>query len=295
MTQTAISAEHTHQKMLHNFRELYPLQPVSIRNVHWTMYDTGGSKPPLLLLHGGGGQAESMFPQILALTYHFRVIAPNFPSQIRTIEDAIDGLSILLNALDIEKTHLYGISLGGHIAQILVRRNYGRIMDMVLSHSAIPCEHLAQKTTMQYRMLQLYPEKLLRQMFRRMTRNQIQNSTIPLSDAESNFWQHYFAEQYVTAITKSIIVSRAAMMSDYFRNFTFHASDLNYWNGRLLIIESSQDDVYEEGDRGALLTMYSRAWTHTFEGYNHLATILAHQQSAQLVADFLKGDAYDCI
>jgi len=296
MTQTTTwTTPNTYQQALDDFRKSYPLQPVPIQNMDWTVYDTGGTSAPLLILHGGGGQAEALFPQIMLLAQQFRVIAPNIPSQIKTIDQAIDGLSTLLNALDMNKVYLYGISLGGHIAQIFIRRHYARVQDMVLSHTAIPCEHLAQKTAMQYRMLQMYPSKLLSVMFKRATRNNIANFPANLSNHETQFWQQYFDEQYETVITKSTIVSRAAMMSDYFRQFTFHASDLNYWDGRTLIIESSHDEIYEEGDRGALLTMYSRAWMHTFEGYTHLATILAHQQSAELVADFLRGDAYDHI
>ena len=292
MIETASLTLNRYQQNLRDFRVSYPLRSILIHKNHWTTYDTGGTGFPLLLLHGGGGQAEAMFPQIQQLAKQFRVIAPNIPPQIKTVDVAIDGLATLLNALDLEKVHLYGISLGGHIAQVFIRKYYSRVHDTVLSHTAIPCEHLAQKTGMQYRILQLAPSSLLLRLFKQTTRNNISRFPAKLPDCEQDFWQNYFDEQYTSAVTKPHIVSRAAMMSDYFRSFTFHSSDLNYWDGRLLIIESSQDDVYEEGDRGALLAMYSRAWIHTFEGYSHLATILAYRQSAELVLDFLKGDEY---
>lgn len=292
MTQSAITTNQYQQNLI-EFRNTYPLQSISIQRADWTYYDTGGDNFPLLLLSGGGGLAEAMFPQIRLLSERFRVIAPNVPSHVNHIEDAIDGLSTLLNALDIQETHLYGISLGGHIAQIFIRKHYARVRDCVLSHTAIPTEQLAQKTHMQYRMLQLYPAGLLTRMFKRMNHQQIANCPVNIPATERQFWQAYFDEQYDTKINKALIVARASIARDYFSNFTFHGTDLNYWQGRLLIMESSHDDVYDEGERGALLAMYSRAWIHTFEGYTHLATILAHQQSAELVTDFFKGDAYD--
>ncbi len=292
MTQTA-TAMTQYQQNLVGFRQSYPLHTIPIQQMEWTYYDTMGDGFPVLLLSGGGGHTEAIFPQINALSQQFRVIAPNIPSKIKNIEDAVDGLSTLLNALELKQVHLYGISLGGHIAQIFIRKHYARIRDCILSHTAIPTEQLAQKTSMQYRMLQLYPSGLLTAMFKRMTRQQVELCPVNIADDEREFWKTYFDHQYDMQISKSWIVSRARIARDYFSQFTFHGTDLNYWAGRLLIIESSHDDVYDEGERGALLAMYSRAWIHTFEGYTHLATILAHRQSAELVIDFFKGDAYD--
>jgi len=292
MTQTALLTNQYHEDLI-DFRESYPLQRLHIQQTGWTYYDTGGDRFPLLLLAGGGGQAEAMFPQISLLADKFRVIVPNIPSTVKHMEDVIDGLSTLMNALDIKKSNLYGVSLGGHIAQIYIRKHYVRVRDCILSHTAIPTEQLAQKTSMQYRMLQLYPSVLITRLFKRMTQQQIKACPVKISDTERAFWQNYFEQQYDAEITKAQIVSRASIARDYFSEFTFHGTDLNYWQGRMLIIESSRDDVYDEGERGALLAMYTRAWIHTFEGYTHLATILAHRQLAELVIDFFKGDAYD--
>lgn len=292
MSHSATIAHHPLSQTLSTFRQTHPLQSISMVRTSWTYYDTGGDKFPLLLLHGGGGFAEAMFPQIMGLAERHRVIAPNIPATLHQFDDVINGLSILLNALNIEKIHLYGISLGGHIAQVFIRRQFDRIQDMILSHTAIPCEHLAQKSAMQKNLLRMYPSSILIPMFKRNTRNQITSASVSISDEEREFWIDYFDGQYDNLITKRHILSRAHLMSEYFQQFAFTSSDLNYWEGRQLILESSHDDVYEEGDRGALIAMYPRTWTHTFEGYPHLATILAHQETVEIIIDFLAGGAY---
>ncbi len=294
MTQMT-STIHSISKKLTDFRNACPLKTIPIQDKQWTFYDTEGELEPLLMLSGGGGLAESFFPQILALSSGFRVIAPNIPTKLKSMEQVIDGLSTLLNALEIPKIHVYGASLGGHIAQIFIRKHYARVGDVILSHTAIPTEKLATKTQMQYRLLQMYPSMIIKRMFKQSIQTAIANSPIKIRDEERDFWMNYFAEQYQNSIMKSHIVSRAGIARDYFQNFTFHSSDLNYWDGRMLIVESAQDELYDEGERGALISMYPRAWIHTFDASTHLATILAHQQSNELVAGFLKGDAYETI
>lgn len=289
-----IQTRSTRQK-LKNFRNVYPLNTIPIQDNLWTFYDTGGELPPLMILNGGGGLAESFFPQILGLSAQFRVIAPNIPHQLKSMEQVIDGLSTLLNALEIPRTHIYGASLGGHIAQVFIRKHYARVRDVILSHTAIPTEKLATKTQMQYRMLQVYPSFFIKRIFEQSIRIAIENSPVDIDDRERSFWLTYFDLQYLNRITKSHIVSRAAIARDYFKNFTFHSSDLSYWDGRILILESAQDELYDEGERGALISMYPRAWIHTFDDYTHLATILAYRQSNDLIAGFLRGDAYENI
>lgn len=279
----------TYVQQLESFRVNYPLQSIQLGKTQWTYYDSRSAADPLLLLHGGGAYAEAMFPQIQQLAKHFRVIAPNIPSTVKKLDSIIEGLSALLDDLHIAKTHIYGASFGGHLAQIFIRKHDERARDVVLSHTAIPCEHLATQWKMQRRLLQVYPSAIMLVMFNRTIRRTVENAPIPISVEERAFWTAYFDEQYQTSIHKKDILARSAIISDYFGKFTFNSADLSNWNGRMLIIESNQDEVFEEGDRGALLAMYPHAWSHTFDGYSHLATILAHKETVEIVTDFLQG------
>ena len=90
-------------------------------------YDSYGSGPPLLLLHGAEG-SHRMFEQIAPfLASHFTVLAydqrdcgdtqnPERPSSLRDL--AQDATSLLLG-LGYAKAHVYGTSFGGRVAQAL--------------------------------------------------------------------------------------------------------------------------------------------------------------------------------
>ena len=91
-------------------------------------YEEHGSGEPLLLIMGLGANGEGWYRQVPAFSCEFRLIAfdnrgagrsekPNEPYTMRQLADDAAGL---LDALEIGSAHVFGVSLGGMIAQELV-------------------------------------------------------------------------------------------------------------------------------------------------------------------------------
>lgn len=104
-------------------------------------YYIEGSGPPLLMIMGMGGQASSWGePFLHRLQEHFTTIRysnrgtglsdnPPAPFTIRTMAD--DAVA-LLDALNIERPHVLGISMGGMIAQEMVINYPQRVQGLAL-------------------------------------------------------------------------------------------------------------------------------------------------------------------
>jgi pimeloyl-ACP methyl ester carboxylesterase len=84
-----------------------------------------GAGPPILALHGLGGTKGSFLPTVASLSDRFRVIAfdlPGFGDSDKPIGAAYDARFFaratlqLLDALELERAHVIGNSLGGRIA-----------------------------------------------------------------------------------------------------------------------------------------------------------------------------------
>lgn len=84
-------------------------------------YDEAGSGPPLLLLHGGLGDSGLWEPVVPFLAPHFRTIRTDLrffgrstgPAAPWSWENDVIGV---LDALDVERAALAGLSMGGRIA-----------------------------------------------------------------------------------------------------------------------------------------------------------------------------------
>ena len=99
-----------------------------------------GSGEPLLMIMGWGGNAATWQPQLGGLAKRFRVIvfdnrgvgrssSPNGPYSVPQMAGDVVGL---LDTLEVPRAHVFGISLGGMIAQELAIGHPGRVDALIL-------------------------------------------------------------------------------------------------------------------------------------------------------------------
>ena len=107
-------------------------------------YHDTGSGTPILFLHSFGHNKNLWFPQLTHfLEKGFRVLAPDMPGHGESSYDpAIHGVDLmaqgyieLLDALDIRKSIVAGISMGGYIALRMWARRPDVISAMILSNT----------------------------------------------------------------------------------------------------------------------------------------------------------------
>jgi len=104
-------------------------------------YETAGSGPALLLLHGIGSSSRSFRHQLADLADAYTVIAWDAPGYGRsedppnapTMADNADAAARLLDQLEIEQAHVLGVSMGGVIAQLLYHRHPERVLSLILA------------------------------------------------------------------------------------------------------------------------------------------------------------------
>jgi pimeloyl-ACP methyl ester carboxylesterase len=100
-----------------------------------------GEGAPVLAIHGLGGTKGSFLPTVAALAGRFRVIAmdlPGFGDSDKPVGAAYDArffaraVTDLLDALEIDRAHLVGNSLGGRVALEVGLRDPDRVRRLAL-------------------------------------------------------------------------------------------------------------------------------------------------------------------
>ena len=100
-----------------------------------------GQGTPLILMHGTGGHLEAFARNLRALAAEYQVIAYDYPGHGWTtlaeadleIDDYVEHLTGLMDALGVGRAHLSGESLGGWVAVKFAARYPERVDRLVLN------------------------------------------------------------------------------------------------------------------------------------------------------------------
>jgi 3-oxoadipate enol-lactonase len=103
-------------------------------------YDDAGEGRPVLFVHGFPHHRKLWTPQLRALAGHSRGIAPDLPGfgesdmpEKFSIDGWANGLARLLDALDIERAIIAGLSMGGYVTLAFWRLHRERVVALVLA------------------------------------------------------------------------------------------------------------------------------------------------------------------
>jgi len=104
-------------------------------------YEQHGSGDPLLLIMGLAADSQAWIFQVPEFSKRYRTITfdnrgvgrSSKPAGPYTIAGMADDAARLMDALDIGRAHVVGVSMGGMIAQELALRHAGRVRGLVLA------------------------------------------------------------------------------------------------------------------------------------------------------------------
>ncbi len=120
-------------------RSSYALERPDAALRYWTSRPAAPTtEPTLVLLHGATLDHHAWAPQVAALQDRFPIVTPDLRGHGAStgrfdFTAAVHDIEALLEVLPADEIVLVGLSLGGNIAQQLVRRNNPRVQAMVIA------------------------------------------------------------------------------------------------------------------------------------------------------------------
>ncbi len=264
------------------FRQTHPPKYARVGDTNWRYLDSSNGDETLLLLVGGLRVADAAWKSMPMLEGDYRVITPTYPPEA-TMSALADGLAGMLDAINIDKVHVLAGSFGGMLAQVFVRRHPDRVNKLILSTTAVLDENSTERYQQALAMMQPLSDDEVA-----TTAQQMMFDIIAPPEDMHAFYRAYLDELYTERLTKEDLISTYQCLIDFAENITFSASDLDGWEGNVLILESDDDATFDEDMRARVRGLYPHAETYTFEDAGHSPGTTQRDLYFSVVKNFLK-------
>lgn len=124
----------------------YPLQEVSIGSETITYRTAGHQGPQLVLIHGNMSSSAHVEILMAALESDYRLVAfdlrgmggSTYNQAFDSLHDLADDMAKAMQALNLEKSHVFGWSTGGGVAMSLAARYPSHVASLILMSSVGP-------------------------------------------------------------------------------------------------------------------------------------------------------------
>lgn len=189
-------------------------------------YESHGSGPPMILLHGGLGSGEMFGPILPALAERHQVIVPDLQGHGRTadidrpIDAALmaDDMAALIDRLGLDKPDIVGYSLGGGVAMQTAFKYPDRLGRLVatsahIRRDAIPAEMLAQQDQMGPNAVEFLKDTPMYQLYQRVAPRPEDFAQLLAKIGASMAKDYDFSEQVRALQVPTLIVAGDADMA----------------------------------------------------------------------------------
>ncbi len=261
-------------------------------------YIVGGKgKVGFLVFPGSGQDANACFDLVDEFEKKYKAIAVSY-TNFYDLGSFFEFVNEVLEKEGVDKVTIYGLSLGGFLAQHYVRRFPETVESIILSHSSTT----QSKTTIRrvirpgkfvYQFLPFIPQRLLNRFVLPVAgRVQAGNSNL------KTIWNKYSTKENLerriefgkrttfVMIDKDYLKtvhSLGTEMERLEKKFTPH--DLDDWKGKILVIRTENDPLAQ--DDGMFMKWYPNAKVVTFQETGHLSAFIRFEEMVKVIQNFL--------
>ncbi|ACT00527.1 alpha/beta fold hydrolase [Paenibacillus sp. JDR-2] len=248
----------------------------------------------IILLHGFCGSSHYWHNVCPLLTDHYRVIMPQLrghgetsvPDNVYTMEVMADDINALIEKLGIDKTVVFGHSLGGYVTLALADKYPDKLAGFGLIHStALPdTEEVKRKryqdiSFIQKEGIEPYVHDLIPKLFKESKRQDMPDEVEKVKEAG------------LKMSAKGAIHTLEGMMMRPDRSAMLHEACYP-----ILLVAGAEDEVVSPDDTFSVNDKetpkstyeYPHIQENTFEGVAHMSLVEAPEQLARVIANYLR-------
>lgn len=272
------------------------LRRINVGGIDWEYIISGKGDKTIVIFPGGGQTAQGNFRLIEELERKYKVIAINIYN-CDSIDDFNSVINKILETEKVNKVNLYGLSLGGLLAQSYLLRNKNRVESIILSHACTPKSiTYKNKIIKPLRLLKVFlpliPFLVIKwftitfakrfQGGSNKSHNEIISKLDPRTVELNTLFLQEFRNKY---LTKRILTTWINLHLDFYNNEKFSNNTFKDWRRRVLIIRTDNDPLMQ--DEGDFKIVYPNAKVYTLKSTGHLTFYYKFDEIVRVIKKFL--------
>jgi len=248
-----------------------------------------GSRTVLLLPGGGGGRGDGLATLALELARRVKVLSVDYPYRPGLSASKLSrDLAAVLDHAEMPTVTVVGTSLGGMVAQALVRAYPQRVSAALLASTRAPGPDAIPRYSEIIERTRVLP----RAEISRLIIESFEKTAATIPSARRGYWEDYFG-RYARTVSREERLSEFGLLLD-FMGLRYKSADLADWPGQLWIFQPDHDEVLTGPAHSRapdLRTLYPRAEIRTIPGSGHAVMMTHPEPFISLVNEFLDATA----
>ena len=252
-----------------------PTKEIEVDGISWKYYVNGSGNKTILFLHGMGGSYDLWWQQVSAFEKDFKVITYTLPEEINSLKKTSKGILEILSKEKVDQFYAVGTSMGGYIAQYLVKIIPDKVEKVVFGNTFPPNDLILNENKSKSKIIPLLPEIL----FSKLGEKKLNNEIIPAAKNSE------LLKAFLSSLpsNKKLFVNRYSVVID-----KFIPTPEEYKIKRIpkLIIESDNDPLIPPILREEIKVLYPDAEIFTFHNEGHFPYINAAEEYNKVLREF---------
>ena len=279
------------------FIQKHPTRTIAVGDKKRSYLVGGKGTTALFILPGSGQDALSCFDLIGTFETKYKVIAINY-DHLRSLQEFYDYVNAILKTENIKTLYLYGLSVGGFLAQHYVRQYKNIVSKVIISHAGTTrSKTIIRKVAIPGKILHFFLPIIPIAIFKNLL-TKIGGRVQSGQKDVKNLYSKYATKEYlerrtqlfnktgINFLTRDYIESIYHLGIDMERNEkSFTSGDLADWKGKVLIIRTENDPLAR--DDGMFKRYYPNAKVITFKETGHLTPFLRFTEMTKVMQNFL--------
>ncbi len=238
-------------RALEGFRDSCRLYAEVYKKKVYRTWSLGEGEDAVVFLPGGMAHGEVWFPQMLALRGAFRSVAFSLP-ECKSLQEAAEGILYTLERMEARRIVPVGYSLGGLIAQIMMRIAPERVAGAGLCLTGAPSRELPEDAVAKWSLRRKSAWRMRLINFSTggrmsMADNAFRGNCPPGQEEQLDFWRAFIEDSYCNHMyQKQFVNLNYIAQPELYAKKPFAPGDMAGWKGEVSILYSEGDKIYAD-------------------------------------------------